>query len=467
MKILVVKSLFLLLLLFSLLTSSTYQQQPQVLSTSTPSYIVDSKIPGVKVTEIKDQTSNVNNGNVTCCNVCPTPKIIIIPKYKTVKVPIRIPYPVLKPIPRDPDTRKECPKDYKFIPPNKCTKTIEINCDERCPLGYTRIDDKKCFKLIIIDNGNYPPLKKNSTEYETLENQMKEGRIKLVNKQDNKEEEDVILGCKKDNVIHVDDKEDKITLKCPKGYLHESPYRCVKVISCPKGKKGWVLLKDGRCIRTIESCPKGFIKQGNRCVEKKCPEGLIKKGKICVKEVMKCPKKDMIFDEEKQVCIYKSCKNVKCPKIVKCKPGDVKVEGKCCSYCKPCTCTAEYQPVCSVFGVTVYNLCTAKCLQLEIAYEGECKPDKNLKVCPTCKECEKKKNNYKPVCGKDGVTWPNICLAKCISEGKFKLKHYGRCNYDVHEEKRERELLPFMKKLGKELKKKHHHKKNKKQERRE
>lgn len=75
-------------------------------------------------------------------------------------------------------------------------------------------------------------------------------------------------------------------------------------------------------------------------------------------------------------------------------------------------CTMQYMPVCGVDGITYGNACMAN--EVTIAYEGECKMETPLL-------CTKE---YMPVCGQDGQTYANKCLASRVGvdfEGKCEM----------------------------------------------
>jgi len=79
-------------------------------------------------------------------------------------------------------------------------------------------------------------------------------------------------------------------------------------------------------------------------------------------------------------------------------------------------CTLEYMPVCGVDGVTYGNACMAQ--DTKIAHKGECSNNNKDEEPLLCTR------EYVPVCGKDGETYANKCLAQRVGvdfEGKCEI----------------------------------------------
>jgi len=108
------------------------------------------------------------------------------------------------------------------------------------------------------------------------------------------------------------------------------------------------------------------------------------------------------------------------PDLAKCENVDVACDGPCpCN--KPtvnpieepsCLCATIFDPVCGKDGVEYPNSCVAACDKKEVACDGPCpcnKPTVNPIEEPSC-VCS---FIFDPVCGKDGVEYPNACAAGC------------------------------------------------------
>jgi len=88
---------------------------------------------------------------------------------------------------------------------------------------------------------------------------------------------------------------------------------------------------------------------------------------------------------------------------------------RCPSSCpKKCKCPNTKKPVCGDDGKSYANSCLAKCEGVKTKCSGKCPCEK---PCLCTKE-------YKPVCGVDGKTYGNSCTSKCA---KVKVDCQGEC----------------------------------------
>jgi hypothetical protein len=86
-------------------------------------------------------------------------------------------------------------------------------------------------------------------------------------------------------------------------------------------------------------------------------------------------------------------------------------------------CYDIYEPVCGVDGVTYPNDCYAK--NVEIDYSGECLHYEPVLCTIEQKQAEMCTMEYLPVCGDDGLTYGNACAA--CSSGNIDYYIFGEC----------------------------------------
>lgn len=343
------------------------------------------------------------NESRVCCNKC-HPEIVMVPKYKYKLRIVEVPVPVFIP---PSDVVDKCPEGFQQVGRDKCVKKITHH--GACPPGWVRVDDDTCLRVLRIDTDPECP----------------RGFVKMSDGKCHKWTEEVVE-----------------VLKCPQGWRQVSPYRCVRIVSCPK-RAGYRVSRKFGCVHTPVRCPRGYKRIGrNRCIliEVNCPPGFrfVRRKRACVKIVTEftCPKGYRLIKGTKK-CVLRHCYKVKCARVKRpraCPQGHVWkiVRGECCPRCAPCQCPMDWRAVCSNDGTTFPNECTARCLGATIKKHHPCHIDDQppRDTCPIKwdrnVECEKKclDEKFAPVCTASGVTLPSECVANCFSET---VAYKGKC----------------------------------------
>lgn len=173
-----------------------------------------------------------------------------------------------------------------------------------------------------------------------------------------------------------------------------------------------------------EDCPKGFQCSNRVCKPCSCTSSL----KACGKDgktytnacTARCQRVEVACN---QACPCQATNT--CTTDNSCKPGTTCQSGQC----KACSCTTVPSPVCGTDGKTYTNSCVASCQRVGVSCKGSCpcatnptcQSDTDCKAGTSCQNGQCKactcSPTSSPVCGSDGTTYTNSCKASCQRVG--------------------------------------------------